>query len=546
MGLYYKKNDQGQHGSDSQWTSYSDLFMGLSVVFLLLYVTASLRSGTTGLQQQIEKERLSQQVQDLQNQLKVYNALKSDYLEQSPDEEKVYQSLLDRLDLLKEEAKTEKEKLRQAALQNEQKENALNQYQQLVRNMVNANMIAKTRIKKRDEIIVEKNQEIKVNKQEISELSSTIQEKEEQLAANKRKIEIANKELDKKMKQLNYAYKNQKLTKKAYENQLAQLKSNTSKQVSALQFENVKVSEQLNLAASELATTKSQLSETQEKAKNLVAQLQNSKGEYESKINKAKEQFAAQQAKERAAFEAQLNAERLSGEEKAAKEAQFRAEADAKARAMAQQVSGLNAKMKETETQLAKALAEANARRNIASEIKKGFAKAGIKAEVDSETGDVMLDFGSHYFDSGRADLKKEMVEIINKAFPIYSSSLLDNPRVNMKVKSVEIVGFASPTYKGKLVDPNNLKTEDRKAVDYNLDLSYSRARSIFQYITDPNKIQFKHQKEILPLIKVTGRSFLADSKNLRGIANENTADFCDRYDCKKAQRVIIKFGFEN
>ena len=220
MGFQYNQGKRHEdHGN--QWTSYSDLFMGLSVVFLLLYVTASLRSGTTGLQQQIEKERLTQQVQDLQNQLKVYDAIKKERLNQTPEDEKVYQALLDKLDLLKEEAKTEKDKLRQAALENEQKESALNQYQQLVRNMVNANMIAKSRIKKRDEIIV-------ANKKEISELSTSVQEKEEQIAENEKKIAMANQQLNQKMNQLKYAYKHQKMTKKAYEDQMAEIKKNTT------------------------------------------------------------------------------------------------------------------------------------------------------------------------------------------------------------------------------------------------------------------------------------------------------------------------------
>ncbi len=547
MGFHYKKNSGGggEDAGGSQWTSYSDLFMGLSVVFLLLYVVSSLRSGTTGLQQQIEKERLTMQVQDLQNQLKVYNALKKD-AEHSPEDEKVYQNLLSKLDLLKEDAKTESEKLKQAALENDQKEAALNQYQQMVRNMINANMVAKSRIKKRDDIIVAKNEEIHDKTEEIDELNTTVKTKEEQIAENERKIAQAGEQLNEKMRQLKNAYKNQKMTKKAYEAQVHNLKEANENTVASLKEENKQVAHQLNKTAGELATTKSELNQKEALTKNLVSQLEKSKGEFEGKIHKLQGDFEAQKAKDKAAFEAKLNAERLSGEERANREAQFRAGADAKAKALAEQINGLSGKMKETEGQLNKALAEVNARKNIASEIKKGFARAGIKADVDPDTGDVMLDFGEHYFDSGRADLKPEMVSILQKAFPIYASSILENPNVKVKVKNVEIVGFASPTYKGKLVDPNTLNPDDRKAVDFNLDLSYARARSIFQQLFDTNRMTFAHQKELLPLVKVTGRSFLSDSKNLRGIANQSRAQFCDKYDCKKAQRVIIKFGFDN
>ena len=53
------------------------------------------------------------------------------------------------------------------------------------------------------------------------------------------------------------------------------------------------------------------------------------------------------------------------------------------------------------------------------------------------------------------------------------------------KVKSVELIGFASPTYRGKYVDPDSLRAGDREAANYNLDLSYYRARSIYEYIFD-------------------------------------------------------------
>ena len=123
MSFNYNKN-KNHEDSGSFWTSYSDLFLGMSVVFLLLYVTASLRQGTSGIQQQIQNQKLTMQVQDLKNQLKMYDSVKKDYLknEAKPEDEKLYNELMDKLTLLKDEAKGEKEKLNQAAQENEQKE----------------------------------------------------------------------------------------------------------------------------------------------------------------------------------------------------------------------------------------------------------------------------------------------------------------------------------------------------------------------------------------------------------------------------------------
>jgi hypothetical protein len=111
----------------------------------------------------------------------------------------------------------------------------------------------------------------------------------------------------------------------------------------------------------------------------------------------------------------------------------------------------------------------------------------------------------------------------------------------------VEIVGFSSPTYQGKYVDPSSLDEGARAAVNYNLDLSYRRARSIFQYIFNTDSMSFQHQPELLRLIKVTGRSFL--SEDLKGRTLEkglSRRDFCKQYDCLKSQKVLIKFNIKD
>lgn len=478
MALHYSQFKRRSEEHTNQWTSYSDLFLGLSVVFLLLYVTSSLRSGTSGLQQQIEKERLTQRVQDLESQLKAYNTIRQTYIDDSGQAEaENYKGLLSKLDLLKEEAKSEKEKLKQAALQNEQKEGALNQYQQLVRNMINANVLAKAKLKRKDLVIGQKNEK-------IGELEDQVQEQEQKISENETQMAKIQSDYEKKAKDLKWAFHNQKLTKAAYEKRLAAARSEKVSELGRLEKLNEEYkaelsasSEKLSGVSKELHATKSQLSEAERERQGLAESLATTKG-----------------------------------------------------------------KMAATQTQLAKALSEANARKNIAAEIQKGFAKVGVKADVNAETGDVTLNFGDNYFDSGNSDLKEGMISVLKKAFPVYATSLMDNPKLKKKVSSVEIVGFASPTYKGKMVDPNSLGGDDRKAVDYNLDLSYARARSIFQYLFDKNRMSYQHQQELLPLVKVTGRSFLAEAKNLRGITSQSQKEFCQKFDCKKAQKVLIRF----
>ena len=190
-----------------------------------------------------------------------------------------------------------------------------------------------------------------------------------------------------------------------------------------------------------------------------------------------------------------------------------------------------------------KALEIAKDRLDVAQRIKDDFAQAGISADVDSGTGDVILDFGKDYFDTDSHRLKSGMRKTIREAIPVYAKSLFDITSESTQISSVEIIGFASPTYGGKPVDPTELSAANQRAVNYNLDLSYERAKSIFEYAFDTRKLKFQHQDSMLPLIKVTGRSFFTEQVNPEDTGNLTREEFCQQYNCYESQRVIIKFG---
>jgi myosin heavy subunit len=554
MSFNYDKQ-KSQEESGTQWTSYSDLFMSLSVIFLLLYVVASLKQGTSSLQQNLAETKLKQEISDLKQQIKVYDSLKEDYVEQdaSKSEQKVYKQLMDKLTLLKEDAKTEKESLQQKALQNEQKEDALNQYQKLIKNIINTNLLSKSRIKRRDQIIEKKDDVISQHQLEIKSLERSVEEKKEVIARGQKTIDNIHSELDGKMKELNDAYLNQQITKNKLEEERTRLTEESAKRVSVLQKQNQEINNQLSQTNSTLETVTSQLENTkgtlekvgQEKNR-IQGELENSESKYKAQVAALNQDFEAKQNAAKAQFEGELKKHKLSAEARGKREAAFAAQAARESGELQERVAALNSKVKDTEDKLVKARAQADARAAIARDIQRNFAKNGIKASVDPNNGDVVLDFGEQYFDTGRAELKPGMRNIIEKAVPIYSQSLFEKEAIAKKIKSVEIIGFASPTYKGKYIDPQSLSPDDRTAVDFNLDLSFSRARSIFKYIFDTNKLTFKHQRELLPLVKVTGRSFLAEKKSDRAVTSGTSQkEFCESHDCSKAQRVIIKFNLD-
>ena len=136
------------------------------------------------------------------------------------------------------------------------------------------------------------------------------------------------------------------------------------------------------------------------------------------------------------------------------------------------------------------------------------------------------------------------MKQYLKKIIPVYANSLFNEANIDQYIKSIEVVGYASPIYLGKYVNPQSLSKEASAALNYNMDLSYRRARSIFQYILDKRNLQFEHQKELMLHLKVTGRSYL-ESAPLGEPPPDSTAmnDFCRKYDCEKLQSAIIRFN---
>lgn len=569
MSFDYKKS--AAHGnSDSFWTSYSDLFLGLSTIFLLLYVTASLRTGTDAIKAQVDNRKLTMEVEELKSQLTMYENVKSNYMEKNATEgeQQEYQELMDKLTLLQEDAKDDSDRLAKQALENERKAAALNKYQQMVRNMINANKVAKTKVLARNDIIDEQDTTIDEQKKDINTLQSDVAQKKAQIEQNQKQINHARAALAKKKQDLLAAFKANEMTKQAYEEKARQIQAQGDEKIRKLVDVNHKASAQLNQLSSELKGTqaalqgtKAQLQGTQAElagtrdalnvkdaeAQDLKGKLSATAGEAASLKNKIAGMRAAydkEMGDARAALDAEIRKGKMGEAERGRREGELKAQMAAKERELAGRIGALQGQLGDMSGQLAKAREEMDARRGIAREIQKGFAAAGIKADIDMQTGEVVLDFGDHYFDSDSANLNDAMKDIIERAMPVYSKSLFGNPKVAGKISTVEVVGFASPTYKGKFVDPRSNKHEDKMALKYNMDLSYRRANSIFNYLVENKGPEFEHQKNLLALMKVSGRSFLEVMKvQNRGPAS--AAEFCKVNDCKKAQRVIVRFSMD-
>lgn len=490
----------GKESQDSMWTSTSDLFLGLSVVFLLLYVSASLKQGTEGFQKQQEYKELTKLNQDLKEQIKVYDSLKKNYLETqaSEGEKETYQKLMAQLDLLQDEAQEEKGALMKQAKDLNDKEKALNQYQQIVRNIINSNVLSKSRIKQRDTLIDKKEVVIDQQNVELNTLNQQIAQKKREIAESQRIAKNLEQNLGQSMKELQKAYKRQKMTQKKFFAQKQKLQADYNNRLMSLKAASAQAEAQLQSLNANLQQTQGDLEKANQDLNQASQNINDLKGKYAGALGQANE--------------------------------------------MSGKYAQANQKVSQLSEDLARAQENLNAKKKLANNIKNAFAAKGISAQVDEKSGDVLLSFGEEYFDTGRAILKPGMKKVLERTVPEYSKSLFQNKEVASKISNIEIIGFASPTYKGKFIDPTKLSAEDRGAVNYNLDLSYQRARSIFDHVY--SQMTFDHKKEMLPLIKVAGRSFLSNKD--RNVATSGAEDFCVKNDCSKLQKVIIKFNLKD
>jgi outer membrane protein OmpA-like peptidoglycan-associated protein len=224
-------------------------------------------------------------------------------------------------------------------------------------------------------------------------------------------------------------------------------------------------------------------------------------------------------------------------------------------------LAGLKGKIEATESELAgvqaanvglkgdleRTRAVANARKDLAGKIASTFAQSGVKGAVDARTGEVTLDFGEEYFDTGSTALKPKMRVSLEKFIPLYAKSLFSDPKIAAKIGSVEIIGFASSTYMGKYVNPKSTRPEDKAAIEYNLKLSFGRANSIFSHVLNQSKLSKEDRDRLMPLMKVVGRGYLPEGRAPADIPDGlSEKEFCARYNCKKAQRVIVKFTMKD
>ena len=435
--------------TDVDFGSYSDLFMVMAFVFLLLYVMSSLNNGISLIQ---EKHRSQMARKELEAKVARYEQKVDEALTETQKRE--YEELRQGLAQLQDDARQARLEQERLAKLAEEKENALVKYQDSVKTMAVIQARANEELKLKEEKLLSATEEVKEQNRTIASLETDLSEKTQEVT--RREDEIA--KIQNRVKELSSK---------------ATLARKQSQELEALKSE-------LETREAELVTAKTA----------------------EAELAKEKEELAKSKDEE---------------------------------------ISELQEKYKK---------ATAGLRKEIAGSLASQLKARGIQATVDKSTGDVTVKFANAYFDYNSSTLKDEMKKELESFIPIYAKSLFGNKRHADAISSIEIVGSASPSFNGKYINPRAVASEaEKSALNYNLDLSYRRAKKIFEHTFFAKDFKFQYREEMMPLVKVTGTGYLQALEDLKELPKEEQSKengFCGQYNCQAYQKVTLKFNLKD
>lgn len=177
----------------------------------------------------------------------------------------------------------------------------------------------------------------------------------------------------------------------------------------------------------------------------------------------------------------------------------------------------LNAQKEAMAEQAEKIDAMVGMRTKIVSDLSQTLSTAGLRATVDSDTGDIVLE-SAVFFAFSSAKLSPEGQAILDRFLPAYMSVLL------------------SPEYRdylGEIIIEGH--TDNVGEYMSNLDLSQNRAQTVVKYCLTAPSLTAQQREMLRKLIVPKGKSYTDPVYNADGTVNE-----------EKSRRVEFKFSLRD
>lgn len=150
-----------------------------------------------------------------------------------------------------------------------------------------------------------------------------------------------------------------------------------------------------------------------------------------------------------------------------------------------------------------------NTRVLIIQALTQSLADAGIKAEIDPQSGDISV-LDSVLFEYGSSELKPEGYDFLDRFIPLYGEVIFTNPDIAAEVQYIVVEGH----------------TSSDGSYAFNMNLALQRADSVLQAIV---KIPFAGKDEMLKRMLVSGRGEIDADQQL---------------DLPKDRKVVFRFQF--
>lgn len=141
-------------------------------------------------------------------------------------------------------------------------------------------------------------------------------------------------------------------------------------------------------------------------------------------------------------------------------------------------------------------------RTKIIRDLSDALASAKIKASVDKNTGDIMLE-STVFFDVGKFDIKDSGTKFLNEFIPLYLSVLLKPENAD---------------YLGEIIIEGHTDTQGTYLS--NLELSQDRALSVATYCLQMQGLSNEQQAKLRELLTAKGRSYSNPIYNADGTVN--------------------------
>ncbi len=129
-------------------------------------------------------------------------------------------------------------------------------------------------------------------------------------------------------------------------------------------------------------------------------------------------------------------------------------------------------------------------RTKIIQELSAGLTAAKVKASVDKNTGDIMLE-SAIFFDVGKSDIKSAGQDFLNEFIPVYLSVLLRPEH---------------QAYLGEIIIEGHTDTQGEYL--RNLELSQERALSVAAHCLQMRELNEEQRSQLRQILTAKGRSF--------------------------------------